>query len=143
MSSTSSGFHIPTRFYVHCCSSRSRGKQYPKAIVDPLEQKSTPTRELPTTRVEQLARSKTLNLDENCAVFILTPSSSGSTPRVPHGTGGACTPRVPMHAVMLRLDQLLWAKRRACSLSLRAELPEHEARTPCADAEPRARLVEP
>src|SRR5690606_1842516 len=45
-----------------------------------------------------------------------------------------------MHAVVLRLDQLLWAKRRACSLSLRAELPEHGARTPCADAEPRARL---
>src|SRR5690606_41542960 len=45
-----------------------------------------------------------------------------------------------MHAVVLRLDQLLWAKRRACSLSLRAELREHGARTPCADAEPRARL---
>ena len=36
--------------------------------------------------------------------------------------------------VVLRLDQLLRAKRRARSLRLRAELPEHGARTPCADA---------
>lgn len=48
-----------------------------------------------------------------------------------------------MHAVVLRLDQLLRAKRRTCSLRLRAELPESGARTPCADAQPRARLVEP
>lgn len=45
-----------------------------------------------------------------------------------------------MHAVVLRLDQLLRGKRRSCSFRLRAERAEHGARTPCADAEPRARL---